>query len=85
MINDPITVSSGVTYDRAQLSRYFGNKNQVDCPITKQRIDREELKFKTSVFLNGLIEAFVTEQENMFKSRSALIEEETSAEARFVP
>ncbi len=84
IINDPITVSSGITYDRAELSQCFGHNSRIKCPMTMGFfIHRQELQFKSTVFLKTLIEAFVTEQENAFQAQRTLIEGETSAGASF--
>ena len=72
IINDPIVVASGITYDRASLTQYFaskGNPEQIQCPTTRSVIKKDELKNKTRIREKDLIEKFVSEQETTYKKR----------------
>lgn len=73
IIDDPIVLSNGQTYDRASLKTWFEhcidpdtNKilEVVPCPMTQEKINRNELKNKTCVFIKGIIERFIYKQEN---------------------
>ena len=75
IMNDPIAVSSGITYDRQSLSDWFESKKStvtqnipatVACPITKLPIQRGELNNKTHIITKGVIHNFVLRQEALF-------------------
>lgn len=66
IMNDPITVSSGATYDRESLRDYFASNNNPDtiaCPLTRNIVFRHELENKTAILLKNQIEDFVTAKE----------------------
>lgn len=67
IMDDPITVSSGVTYDRQSLKSYFvskGNPITLECPITRLPIRQNELSNQPSITIKQFIESFVSEKEN---------------------
>jgi len=77
LINDPIAVSSGITYDRKSLQRWFESKRDpvtqeipvtMACPITKFSIHRNELNNRTHVLIRGAIDHFVSKLEAEFKN-----------------
>lgn len=64
-MDDPITVSSGITYERNALRKIIID-NQTKtfiCPMTRQAIDEAELNFKANVIVQKRIERFVLRQE----------------------
>lgn len=66
LMADPITVSSGITYDRESLQAYFkhlGDPELIKCPLTNLDIRRSELSLHTNVLVVNLIEDYVTRQE----------------------
>ncbi|MFS8008893.1 putative U box domain, armadillo-like helical, Zinc finger, RING/FYVE/PHD-type [Helianthus anomalus] len=36
IMKDPVTLSTGITYDRESIEKWLSNKKNVTCPITKQ-------------------------------------------------
>ncbi|MDF1684716.1 MAG: hypothetical protein P1U36_08690 [Legionellaceae bacterium] len=72
IMTDPITLSSGITYDRASLKKYFEiqhNPETRPCPTTKYPVYFFELQNKTNVIIRDLIRDFVLRQEVEFKVR----------------
>lgn len=71
IVNDPITVSSGYTYNRIALRKLFAlnrDPDQIPCPNNQSiMIDRKELHNGTDVILNRLIDMFVTQQEKLYE------------------
>lgn len=76
IINDPVAVSSGITYDRKSLRDWFEHKKDlitqeipatIPCPITKLPIQRSELNNNTHVITRGMINRFVLKQETEFR------------------
>lgn len=68
IMNYPVTFSSGISYDREEVRKYFssrGNPLTIPDPITKIfKIKRNELKeLRVSVFLKNLCEEFVAKEE----------------------
>lgn len=66
IMNDPITLPNGFTYDRDSLRAYFKAHNYsstLKCPLSRQPIDQTDLTASTSIFIKGEIEEFVSEQE----------------------
>ena len=72
MMNDPITVSSGQTYDRASLMGAFLAKKDprslalpksIPCPLTNRPITKQECNFGTSMLIKQHIESFVSAKE----------------------
>ncbi|MDR3491670.1 MAG: ankyrin repeat domain-containing protein, partial [Gammaproteobacteria bacterium] len=66
VMDDPITVSSGIAYNRASLVQAFlnkGNPQTIKCAINpNHNIAIGELRNCTSVFIKNKIETFVKEQ-----------------------
>ncbi len=69
IMNDPITISSGITYDRRELHQWFGQKHTTTCPITRRTISRDQLAFASTVYLKNMIEQFVTAKEQAHHAR----------------
>ncbi|GEM_PF-6047512 len=71
VMDDPITVSSGIAYHRASLAQAFlakGNPQTIKCAINpNHNIAIGELRNCTTVFLKNKIEKFVKEQEKIAK------------------
>jgi hypothetical protein len=61
---DPVTVSTGMTYERDTLWKLMDKDEWCVCPLTRARIDRAELKNPADVCLLASIEDFVRSQEN---------------------
>ncbi len=61
---DPVTVCTGITYERESLVKLMGEQDSCACPFTRGRIMRAELKKNSDVCLLRYIENFVREQEN---------------------
>lgn len=69
-MNDPITVSSGYTYDCESLEEYFKvkkNPEKIKCPLTRCDIFKSELKNKTNVTIRDFIEEFLISEEKQKK------------------
>jgi ankyrin repeat protein len=80
IMNDPVTVSSGITYDRLSLEEYFAAKNNptsLPCPTTQEhRIAKTELKNGTAVIVKNLINDFlekIEKESKLGKEGSAII------------
>ncbi|KAK1411004.1 hypothetical protein QVD17_37547 [Tagetes erecta] len=43
IMKDPVTLSTGITYDRESIEKWLGNKKNNTCPITKQTLSDIEL------------------------------------------
>lgn len=72
VMNDPVTVSSGRSYDRKSLRDYFrsrGNPDVLPCPLTRLEIRREELNHETNASVMTLIERFVSDEERKHRQR----------------
>ncbi|MDR3491669.1 MAG: ankyrin repeat domain-containing protein [Gammaproteobacteria bacterium] len=73
VMDDPITVSSGIAYNRASLVQAFlnkGNPQTIKCAINpNHNIAIGELRNCTTVFLKNKIETFVKEQEKIAKNK----------------
>ncbi|MDR3492547.1 MAG: hypothetical protein P4M12_11020 [Gammaproteobacteria bacterium] len=73
VMDDPITVSSGIAYNRASLVQVFsekGNPQTIKCAINpNHNIAIGELRNCTSVFIKNKIETFVKEQEKIAKDK----------------
>jgi len=70
LMSDPITVSSGITYDRQELKAYFAALDfpeYISCPITQKSIFRYELRNGTNILIKDQIEEYVLEQEGLYK------------------
>lgn len=69
IMNDPVTLANGQTYDHDALKGYFRSRNFPDtipCPLTKEPITIDALQVKTSIIIKNLIEAFVISEEEKF-------------------
>lgn len=76
IMNDPIAVSSGQTYDRASLKRLFNSQKEsitralpvtISCPLTRKPIKQEELRNSACIFIKQHIEDFVAAKEKEAK------------------
>ncbi len=67
IINDPVSVSSGITYDRKSLTDYFIGiaHEEARCPVTKIIIKKSELDNKSHVITKNMIASFVSKQEKL--------------------
>ncbi|TAL60984.1 MAG: hypothetical protein EPN84_08690 [Legionella sp.] len=68
IINDPVTASNGITYDRLALQAFFRNANNptaLYCLGGDNPILRSELSNTTSVVVYDDLEAFVQQQEKL--------------------
>jgi hypothetical protein len=61
---DPVTVSTGITYERDILWKLMDEDEWCICPFTRARIDRDELNNQGNVCLLAYIENFIKAQEN---------------------
>lgn len=63
IMTDPVTTSSsGVTYERRELEKYFlskNNPNTVKCPMTNKVINKTDLNNGTNVTIKNLCEEYV--------------------------
>lgn len=72
LMEDPITVSSGITFDRRSLEGWFnsmGNPLQAVCPITRLPIKITELKIGTARLVLDFIEEYVADQKEKHAAR----------------
>lgn len=66
IMNDPVSLSNGLTYDRESLINYFAyhkNPATLPCPVSKKIIKRYEIMFETNFTLKEIIEEFVKTHE----------------------
>lgn len=73
IMEEPITVSSKITYDRKSLIEQFefqGNPDTIECPMTMLLIVRVEVELPIDVDKKACIESFVVEQEDLAKARN---------------
>jgi hypothetical protein len=73
---DPISMSSGVFYDRAAIVAWFKTKEpleQIPCPKTNLPIDRHELAVHTNVVMRYLIDDFVKSKEDVARQFNASV------------
>ncbi|HTM64209.1 MAG TPA: U-box domain-containing protein [Gammaproteobacteria bacterium] len=61
---DPVTVSSGVTYEREALVKLMGSDTYCNCPCTRQKIFHPELNNASNKCILTYIENFIRQQEN---------------------
>jgi ankyrin repeat protein len=62
LMDDPITVSSGYTFDRSSLQSAFAsakNPSTLPCPITRKSISIHELNNGTNITIRDIIEDFL--------------------------
>jgi len=77
LMDDPITVSSGQTFDRKSLTTWFaakGNPDEIKCPLSNALIKKAELNFATNILVKSTIEAFVTKKEKAAKDAQLAVE-----------
>ena len=76
IMNDPIALSSGITYDRNSIIKWFESQKSpithkipeiLPCPVTRLPIRRDELNNKTHVITKNMIEHFVRREELIFE------------------
>ncbi|CAL9099869.1 unnamed protein product [Musa textilis] len=60
MMRDPVTVATGITYDRESIERWLFSGKHRDCPVTKQPLPRE-LDLTPNHTLRRLIQAWCVE------------------------
>lgn len=68
IMNDPVTVSSGITYDRASLKEYFEKKGmpvKLPCPMTGREIYSFEINNPTSIFVKKVITKFIEDEKKL--------------------
>ncbi|MFY7698225.1 MAG: U-box domain-containing protein [Legionella sp.] len=73
LMDDPITLSSGHTYDRNTIEQWFahGDGLSSSCPLSRKTISWEEFHgMTTHVIMRNLIERFVCEKEKKGRSKS---------------
>lgn len=72
IMNDPITISSGYTFDRIALLQLNHGKavGTFKCPITKKDIPIDEVNIGTTILIRDWIEAFVIEKESEFGKKN---------------
>lgn len=74
IMQDPITLSNGLTYDRMSLIRYFAERNfpkSIAVPLVSTPIRRYELFKKTNGYIRDQIKDFVDEQEKLYRDKRA--------------
>jgi ankyrin repeat protein len=84
IMNDPIAVSSGKTYDRESLRDWFAkfdSRRTPTCPETRVPLQREELNRPTHTNTKDLLEKFVAKQEKKAALAKAKAEAEKAAVA----
>lgn len=65
LMDDPITVSSGITYDRQILKEFFkvvGSPKTIECPITRKKIYDYELENSRNIIVSNMIDAWLTKK-----------------------
>lgn len=66
IMNDPITLETGHTYDRKTLYQHFSSLRRPStftCPISRGLVTPAEFNKGTSILIKNFIETFVKEQE----------------------
>ena len=69
IINDPLAVSTGITYDRESLIEMFKicmNPPHIVCPLTRMEIRSAELNNPSNVIIKGMLEEFVKAKEDAY-------------------
>ena len=70
VIENPVTLSNGQTHDLESLHKiYFKlgkDSEHFVCPLTQDKISKDELKFKTNVVIKAMIESFVLDKEKEY-------------------
>lgn len=61
---DPVTVSTGISFERETLEQLMGDNNQCVCPVTRGRILRAELMSRSDACLLSHIEDYIRSQED---------------------
>ncbi len=76
VMDDPVTVSNGQTYDRASLRRYAESSKDPEtqeipaillCPLTRQPFKAKEIDNRTTIIVKQLIDDFVDTKEKEAK------------------
>ncbi|XP_051148290.1 E3 ubiquitin-protein ligase PUB23-like [Andrographis paniculata] len=57
-MKDPVTVATGITYDRESIERWIFSQKNTTCPVTKQ--DLKSLDLTPNITLRRLIQAWCT-------------------------
>jgi hypothetical protein len=82
IMNDPVTASTGITYDRAELAKEFerqGNPESIKCVVkTDLEIKKEEHQsFSTNLRIKGKIKTFIEKAEALLGNSDAQIHSAT--------
>ena len=79
---DPITASSGITFDRSSIKQLFlmNDKQKIPCPVTRILIQKAELENRSNTPIKALIERFVLAEERKYEEIQALKNKESSLE-----
>ncbi|VFQ59237.1 unnamed protein product [Cuscuta campestris] len=61
IMRDPVTVSTGITYDRASIERWIFSGKNATCPVTKQALSvADDIMLTPNVTLRRYIQAWCT-------------------------
>lgn len=71
ILQDPVTVSNGKSYEREALKKLMGNRDSCSCPVTRDKIYRSELDNECDVNLLWEIEEFIRMQEDAHRDETA--------------
>ncbi|KAL4575011.1 hypothetical protein LXL04_021851 [Taraxacum kok-saghyz] len=58
LMNEPMTISTGITYDRQSIERWLFTCGSSSCPVTKQSLSDTDLTPNHT--LRGLIQSWCT-------------------------
>lgn len=58
IMQDPVTVSTGITYDRDSIEKWIFSQNNNTCPVTKQALSDPELT--QNIILRRIIQSWCT-------------------------
>ncbi len=76
VMSDPVTLSTGHTYDRSSLLKlqtYNQDADKFNCPSTRQSVSTQELKNGTNILIKYEIENYVTALEEQAREKLALL------------
>ncbi|KAH6762138.1 plant U-box 23 [Perilla frutescens var. hirtella] len=61
IMKDPVTVSTGITYDRDNIEKWIFSQKNLTCPVTKQPLsDADDITLTPNITLRRLIQSWCT-------------------------
>ncbi|KAK7244794.1 hypothetical protein RIF29_39621 [Crotalaria pallida] len=60
IMKDPVTISTGITYDRESIEKWLFNGKNKTCPVTKQPLSSDSIDLTPNHTLRRLLQAWCT-------------------------